>query len=915
ADLLAYQSNDNRAVVVDLATGEEIFSAQLYLGTCHMALSMRGNRLAVCTSWEGRKLIVWDVASGKQILNDSTGGSCHDIVWHSNENELALTADYDVQIWDVEAKRRKHTLKGHSHDVFTLAYMKDQDVLFSSSWGHKTIMWNTTSGKQLLLFGGTIGWSDIIGENGTVGFHRGNSFSSCEITLGLEQKAMLGTNDRSYFSSPRSLAVHPSGRLAVLSTSSGIQFADPATGVDLGEVIMGYCRTVTFDPQGKFMISTDHDRAYRWNISNEDEHLTIGPPERIELPEKFMQPRPGTVCSAVLDPDCRTLTVSRHRENDGYHDFCQVDLENERPPATFELPFNAYPISSARNGTQLMFRNRERCFTFDTTKQKEQLLAKAWLVGGSISRSGRLAGVVGDEVAFVYELERQEKRFDIDSDYEFAWAASFSDDESLMLVAVKSPSGSLVVDTETGKSLAFIPAQPEAIPRDIPPIWVPKTERIVTFGEFNELISWDWNAIRKQLVDLGLDWESSDNANSCKADCRPIRLTINMDSELRQYHAERGVAFRRWSLQSTYDSVSERLARDPDNVILLIERARLVLDKNIGMYEQARRDTERAIKLEPQNEAARYFRCQLARRQSDWETQNSQFESLLEFAPEDRYRLHLIRLLTLSPDRYRNLERAAELIEDLDVPDRNSNAYTNYAYAMASYEFRRGQLAKAAETLAVVVDRPSASPVVAVLMARIQLELGRDELAEQSLEKWDRRLANYAWGPRTFRYAAHLLTPWYDMPSDESDGTTRRYSAVEVSRDAVPNSGAVTLGGFPRRTDLGTLLRWEPRSAAEMSLTIRVDQSGTYDMTAVLAAWSEAGGVSFELNGSPIGQNPIIEKSYGQGRIDRHAIGQVKLVAGENTLIVRAHPSRATSKCGVGIAYLEFTRMGGVANK
>ena len=123
------------------------------------------------------------------------------------------------------------------------------------------------------------------------------------------------------------------------------------------------------------------------------------------------------------------------------------------------------------------------------------------------------------------------------------------------------------------------------------------------------------------------------------------------------------------------------------------------------------------------------------------------------------------------------------------------------------------------------------------------------------------RLATGSWGPRTFRYAADLLTPWYVSPSDDLDNGIRRYSAVELSRKAVPNSGAITLGGFPRRRDLGTILHWQPTRSAEMSLTIVVNQSGSYEMTAGLAAWNATGGVSFELNGSPIGQNPVIEKA------------------------------------------------------
>jgi hypothetical protein len=79
-------------------------------------------------------------------------------------------------------------------------------------------------------------------------------------------------------------------------------------------------------------------------------------------------------------------------------------------------------------------------------------------------------------------------------------------------------------------------------------------------------------------------------------------------------------------------------------------------------------------------------------------------------------------------------------------------------------------------------------------------------------------------------------------------------------------------------------------------------------MTAALAAWDSAGAVSFEVNGKQVGDDPV-EKSSQQPRVDLHAIGEVDLIAGENTITVFAHPSKATSRCRVGIAYLEFSRL------
>jgi hypothetical protein len=543
---------------------------------------------------------------------------------------------------------------------------------------------------------------------------------------------------------------------------------------------------------------------------------------------------------------------------------------------------------------------------FDTAKEATLMLAEAQLVGGTFSRSGRFAGIAGDEVAFLYDVDNEEKRFDINSKYEYAWLTSFSEDESLLLIGVKSPAGSLVVDTESGRSLAFIPAQPDAIPRDVPPIWVSKTQRVVTFGRFNELVAWDWKSIQQQLVDLGLDWESTGNNEEYVVDYQPIQLTIAMDEELRQFHMTRGVDYRtHWPMQTTYESISSRIASNPDDVPLLLERARLTLDYHIGLLELARIDLDRAIGLSPENQTARDLRSQLARRRADWAEHIAQLKAVLEFAPSDHYRLRLIQALTLSPKRWQDLEFAKTLGEELEIPNLASRDYPQYVSALAAIDYCGGDLESAHDRLVGIAKFPWQTRP---LLARIQWELGWKDKAYATYSAWQKGLSKRVHGPLTFRHAALLLQPIVSSKRLETGLNRLKFYPVELACHSIPESGPVNIQGLPRQSKLGHIFYWGATQAASMTLSITVDQPGRYSMTAALAAWDSAGAVSFEVNGKQVGDDPV-EKSSQQPRVDLHAIGEVDLIAGENTITVFAHPSKATSRCRVGIAYLEFSRL------
>ncbi|KIK41171.1 hypothetical protein CY34DRAFT_224742 [Suillus luteus UH-Slu-Lm8-n1] len=141
------------------------------IDTCKVIKKWTGHTKAVrsvCWSRDGRRVSSrahdgtarqWDVESGEIILEPILTG--HDQVWaavYSPGMTLIATGgcgcigpephEFLVKIWDAKTRELVATLKGHTDDVWCLAWTKDGKTLISGSNDHSIRIWNTTNWKQ-----------------------------------------------------------------------------------------------------------------------------------------------------------------------------------------------------------------------------------------------------------------------------------------------------------------------------------------------------------------------------------------------------------------------------------------------------------------------------------------------------------------------------------------------------------------------------------------------------------------------------------------------------------------------------------------------------------------------------------------------------------------------------------------------
>jgi len=119
---------------------------------------------------------VWDVESGKTVLAIETGFKEVQVVICSPDMTMIATGGDSkdlkefIKIWDAKTGKLFTNLKGHTEQVYCLAWTADGSTLISGSFDHSIRTWNTTTWQQIhVLTGHTLAVRGIaISPNGLI---------------------------------------------------------------------------------------------------------------------------------------------------------------------------------------------------------------------------------------------------------------------------------------------------------------------------------------------------------------------------------------------------------------------------------------------------------------------------------------------------------------------------------------------------------------------------------------------------------------------------------------------------------------------------------------------------------------------------------------------------------------------------
>ena len=905
-------------------------------GNNQMYFSPDGKWLARCGTGG---VFVIDIESGEMVWEKHAYFFGMDLDWHPDKKELAIASRTFIEVWNLETTPRLvSTFPRHTSTVYQVEYAAGGSVLAASTWGGNTRFWDAHSGEQICSFAGTL--SRFSSDGLSFGFC--NDLSGiCEFDRGLMRRTISKADSQHVGSQPIDLDVHPNNRWVAMGEGKDVRICDLKTGQQLVDLPgRGYVR---FHPDGKSLFICDRTLR-RWPIREETSDdgelkLTLGPPTKIEA----IDPRHSKFMMDI-DPTGSHLAYIVERQGTFLVNLTDRDSE----PVRMRKSPNSGNISVSAHGRRVAVGNHHSngCQVFDG--ETGELLFTAPTPSharGALNADGRLLAVTYNSTADVYDTETQQRLYSLDeTDFDVAWPSSFSKDGTLLLLTLRRPRGTLIVDARTGARLVNIPGD-GAAPRNARSL-LTADHQLVTFREGNSMEAWDIASIRNKLSEIGLDWESNQASISNSGDSPLDVPVVEVIWDRSRYIAFEEALLKidnSWSWSVAEKSLDDWMADSPNDPELWHAKARA--KSRLG-DRSAMEDAAKAIQLSGDRiDAEIYFsRAQICSELNlDFDVV-SDLMAYLDLAESDAAnRMKAMQLLAWELGLQGKLQQGGrdtmelakacaawvgnkELIQGdmlgwlqntLQLPQGSEQLSADRILAMKTLGLvlLRAGKPKVAQTLLKGITPSTTNRYseesfgVEFLLSVCEAKTGNRDKAKEHFENELSSVYRGGWMNMSVRSAVDwgkLRSLAEDSMKSDSKGDPSgalHWSPMELAAQANWERGSLRVQFFPQSNqfvDAASSLEdvvstekavcnlfWYNRQPnGEMTLELDVDTAGKYDGRIQLVHSWDYGLFEFELNGKPVGRR-------FDGQADKVIFGDfvdladIELRKGTNRLTVR----------------------------
>jgi serine/threonine protein kinase/WD40 repeat protein len=423
------------------------------------------------------------------------------VAWHPDGQRLAVAgSDPRIQIWDVERRRQVASCDGHAQTVTELTFHPAGGLLASSSWEGVLRLWEPSTGRQVIqipmqaqpAFSADGRWLGIAWLGGA-------QVQLLEVLPGVEYRTIvssLGAGKGEYYSGD----ISPDGRILALGMGDGLRLLDLGSGRELDHVPGSRVENVAFDADGTCLLTCGRDGARRWPLIAESSATSrplLGPPQSLPIaaaPMKMSLDATGKTAAFVsetsgvgwmLDLNSQTLLGPRMEHLSAAYVALSPD---GRWAATsgWHSPF--VRLWDAQNGTLIEeWEPGVQNTVFFTPDSRELVICS------------------GEAIEFRDVTTLTSRRWERDLSHFPAFSVAFSNDGRVMAVDMV-PGAIDIREIASGRTLARL-----IDPNGDRATWLefsPDGTQLVVGALYADAIHiWDLRAIRRQLNEIGLDWD------------------------------------------------------------------------------------------------------------------------------------------------------------------------------------------------------------------------------------------------------------------------------------------------------------------------------------------------------------------------------------------------------------------------
>jgi WD40 repeat protein len=565
---LARVDFEGRLELLDLPSGKRVSGASL--GRVRSVAFHPDNKQFVAIARIGDRdwCYLCDQQDARVTSRFAPGGGIRGCRWHPDGRTLALFTSDRIIFWDV-ARGKATRVLSHSGPAITRATFNHAgDLLVTSS--DKLRCWNPHTCLKLfempfrcacLRFSpdDRLLACDLAMEGRLVRVH--------EVTVGREYVTLRSGGS---FASP---TVSPDGMFIAASTNDGVRLWDSTTGQELA-LLPGTEGTsgVLFAADGRALFTHGAQGLWRWPIEESDPAaLRIGPPQMRSLNTlggALSESNDGRVLASCPGQIINDQTGKKHLR------IVQTDVEScSVSPDGHYVAFGSYSGLGQPDFAVYEAATGNRVFAGPVGIDASDV---------AFSRDGRwLATTSGGTQLWTVD-SWQPSRFIGGS------KPAFSPDQRTL--AVETGSGSIrLVDLATGQDFARLEDPEQIISESL--TFSPDGARLIaTSSRGSSIHVWDLRRIRRQLAEMGLDWETAPFSalDSAKLSS-PWSVVVNASGF--PFPAKTAVAA--WSLAIALQPVNpEAYFRRALAHVALSERAE-------NHREGAKADLRSAIRLHP----------------------------------------------------------------------------------------------------------------------------------------------------------------------------------------------------------------------------------------------------------------------------------------------------------------------------